>query len=264
MPEPVIDPETGKPIEPEQKMVQVSEEDWQKMQQAMGKLDVFERQFNQTPQEQQSPSRQTGPSLADQLSAFDSQLDSIDDEIDAAVADGNPTKSLRRKRDAIFAQRTRLQIQQEDIAPIREIGLGTMSKLTGEISRQKMPHFEVVKDDYQKLINSLPPDQQVSPEVHKWAYDTAVGQNIDKIVTAEREKTLRESADQAALDVTNASRYTDKDGKEIPKPEDTLGAGAIAALREKGQSVDDYYRSLGYSGWSDHYEKNREYYEGGN
>jgi hypothetical protein len=261
MPNPVIDPGTGKPTEPEVAKVEINADEWRKAQDAMAKLDVFER-MNYNPTQTPAPSKPSGPTLADQLADFESRIDTLDDQIDAASSEGQPTKALRKQRDALAAEKIRLQIRHEDIAPIREIGLNTMSQLTGELSRQKMPHFELVKDDFNKLINSLPPEQRVSSEVHKWAYDTAVGQNFDKLVAAEREKILRETATQAAVDTTNASRYTGKDGKEIPKPEDVLGSGAIHALREKGQSVDDYYRSLGYSGWADHYEKNIEYYGG--
>jgi hypothetical protein len=262
MPEPIIDPETGKPKEggtnnPEPKKIEVDEADWAKLN---ARLDVFEKMYTPqgTPQKQQASQ---GPSLSDQVAKIDADIDALDDQIDDAVQNQKPIKSLTRKRDELNAKRLRLQIQTEDIAPLRDVGLSTMGELTGQFARTNMPHLEIVKDDYQKFLSQMTPDQRVLPKAYEMAYNYAVGQNVDKILEKQKEVVLREATTQSALDATNSTRYMDKEGKEIPKPEDLLGPGAMAALKEKGQSVDQYYKTLGYEGWSDYYQKNKEYIE---
>jgi hypothetical protein len=263
MPDP-IDPTTGKPIaatpDPaaSQTLVTIPKEEWEGLK---AKLDVFDRlgsNFNQQPAEPAAPA---GPSLADQVKDIDSEIDRLDDQIDLAIADQKSIKSLARKRDSLSAKRLRLQIQHEDINPAINSGINTIDQLSAEITRGKMPYYELVKDQMNQILKGIPQSQRMSPEVRQLAYETALGKNMDKVLTAEREKMLREAAAQPALDPTHSGRGASTD-PSVPKARDVLGPGGMAAIREKGQTVDQHFQSRGYKGgWPEYYKKHEDYFK---
>lgn len=272
MPEPKIDPLTGKPIadpnasQPptvdDPNYTVVSKEDLASMR---GKLDAFDKigtNFQQPAAQPQQP-QSSGPTLAEQLQDTQAKIEKLNTQIDQAIADQQPVSKLLSQRDALNSKALRLQIQEEDLGPLRMIGTQALNQLSDTVTRQGMKHFDVVKDDFNSILSTVPEDQRMLPEVRKIVYETAVGRNTDKIFEAEREKILREAAEQQALDTNNNSgRTVDKDGNEIPKPVDILGEGAMAALKTKGQSVDQYYQTLGYTGYQDWWEKTgKEFYE---
>lgn len=262
MSDPVIDPTTGKPATPpggEPKLISIPETEWAEMK---GKLDVFDRLGSRLAEPAAAaPAAPSGPTLASQLADIDKQLEAIDDRIDVAISDQKSVKSLNRERDKLTSQRLRLQITHEDLNPMRTAGMSTLNQLSAEMTRGKMPHYELVKGDFDKILTGLPLEAQMNPETRQMVYRQACGMNIEKITSTEAEKLMRASATQQALDVTKSSRGKDKDGNEIPKPVDVLGAGAIAALREKGQTVEQYYQSRGYAGgWTEYYTKHKDYF----
>ena len=96
------------------------------------------------------------------------------------------------------------------------------------------------------------------------AYNIAVGQNIQKIMDAQKEEILRSASADAALTPDGA---TGRDGaggnSDVPKPKDVLPKDSIAALKNKGISVDEHYKRMGYSGgWVDFWEKRGKAYFG--
>lgn len=272
MPEPIIDPVTGKPKEgnggdPSAPQY-VTPEQYSELK---GRLDTFEKVFDlrgQQPQPApQAPAAPQGPTLADQLAAVDRQIDAYDDKIDAAVKDGDPVSKLMRERDALNAKRLRMQIKSEDIDPAMASGINTINQLTDTVTRSSMPHLAIVQSDYEAALNQMPPDQRMSPQIRQMAYNLAVGQNIEKIMEAENERKLRESQDPPAPQPGSTSRANGGGGggteDGIPKPEDVLSRDTMKALRLKGQTVDDYYKARGYEGWKDFWGKTgKDYFEG--
>lgn len=279
MTEPTIDPLTGKPKVPDAPpanpnappdpnkppadptYVTIDKAEWEGLK---AKLDVFDKigsNFGQ-PAQPAPPPAPSGPTLADQVKEIDTELSTLDDQIDSAISDGKSIKALNRQRDQLNAKRLRLQIQHEDLDPIRTSGMSVINQLSSEISRGKMPHYETVKDDYERILQGLPMDQQMSPDIRQMVYKQAVGDNLDKILALQKEEILREAPAQPAIDPTSSGRSLDSEGHEIPKPKDVLPPEALLALKEKGQTADSYYRSLGYKDWADFYTKRGKTYFG--
>jgi heat shock protein HspQ len=262
MPDPVIDPTTGKPVEGDQNndpaVISIPKEDWEKMQR---RLDVFDAQHLNQNRAPAAPPEPSGPTLADQIKEIDKELDSIDDQIDAAMENRTPIKSLLKKRDTLNAKRTRLEIVHEDIEPMRAAGTQTINQLSDQMTRKNMPYYDLVKNDYEGIISALPTEQQMQPDIRKWAYETAVGRNIGRIQEKEREKILRESSEaNNPPDAGKSSRSSNRKSGEIPSARDFLGDGGMAALREKGETADEHYRKRGFKdGWAGYYEHHKAY-----
>lgn len=263
MPDSNIDPTTGEPIDPDKDkgtLVTIPKEEWDTLK---AKLDVFDKigpalTANQTPP---TPAAPSGPSLADQVKDIDAEISKLDDDIDAAISEQRGIKSLTRKRDQLTAKRLRLQIQHEDINPALQSGINTIEQLSSTVTRGNMPHYDLVKDHMEETLKSLPADQRMNPQIRQLAYEQALGKNMDKLLAAEREKTLREAETQPALDASRNNRGNAGDA-EIPKAKDVLGASGIAAIREKGQTVDEHFKRRGYkNGWADYYKHHEEYFK---
>jgi hypothetical protein len=267
MTDPAIDPKTGQPAEPTgdpPEMIQVNKAEFEEMQKGFlemkGKLDVFDRfgpSFNQQPA---SPAPAKGPTLADQVKEIDEQIDALDAKIDKAIEDREPVSALMRSRDTLNAQRIRMEIKHNDIDPLRDISVNSIDSLSDKVVRGGMEHFDIVKDDYNAILKQIPPEQRMTQQAKQFAYNTAVGQNFTKIFEAKKEAILRDAATQNPPDSASSKQVKDDDGDVIPKPEEVLSKSAFAALREKGQDVDSYYKSLGHKdGWAGYYKRHKNY-----
>jgi hypothetical protein len=255
---PEIDPITGLPIvppddkTPNPDILQIKKEDWDKLNARLDSFDLHGagNQFQQT---QQAPA---GPSIDDQLSAIDRQIDAFDAEIDQAVKDGDPVSKLLKQRDTLSRKYTRLEIKLRDIDPAMGEGIEVIGKISSEMARGKMPHYELVKNDMAKHLNGIPANQRMNPDVQQAAYNMAAGANLDKILAAEREKLLRaDIADPTKTGLNQSTKNKGKSSGGAPDPKSVLSRGAMDALELKGITVDQHYQKLGHKDWADFWEK---------
>jgi len=265
MPEqkPVIDPTTGKPVEPpanDPPMLSVPAEEWGAIK---GKLDTFEKmgaRFDQPPPV--APAAPAGPTFSDQVKEIDGQIGVLNTQIDEAIKGGQGVSALLTERDTLTHKRTRMQIKHEDIDPAMALGVETIDQLSAELARGKMKHYDLVKDDVEDALKGLPAEQRMNPQMRQAAYDIAVGKNIDKILEAQKEELLRKPTDGEGGGEPPASKVRGAGDDTLPKPEDILSRQAIAAIRAKGVTVDEYYKKLGHpEGWKGHFEKHKSHYE---
>jgi hypothetical protein len=262
-----IDPKTGEPGTgegdnsdgqtggtPEQ--VTISKEDWQALQ---TRLDVYERQASyQRPREDrmQKPAVPQGPSFETQVQELEAKIDGLDDKIDDATQNGKPVKAFLREQRKLQAQLTQMQIYHNTVEPLERRGVQTLNYLSKEVTRKGMPYYDLVRDDMDKFLNQVPEDQRSDPQVLKFAYQSCVGAPdvLNKIMAQEKEKILREASNNNAPDLNGSGRQSSKE-KKAPSPGKILGPEAMRALREKGVTVDKHYRSFGYEGWEDYWQK---------
>lgn len=260
MPDPTINPVTGEEeTNPSQsndsnQQVVIDKEQWDSLN---AKLDAFDR-----PATPAAPPPPSGPSFEEQLSKIDSEIAAYDAKIDDAVANQEPFSKILRERDALAARKLRLQIQTEDVAPLRDVGLHTLDQLTDKVTRGEMPYYDIVQETFKQDLAGLSPELRANPEIRKKFYDAAVGKNIDKITSLQKEKLLRDvdSGDLITPGQKN-SRQADA-GDDVPKPEDILGKEAVRAAKSLGYAdMDSFYRSKGYENWKDFYEQNKDFWE---
>ncbi len=256
MTEPIIDPATGKPKEAgngDDNLIQVPSDEWAAVK---AKVDTFEKMgFNVQPPQPVAPPAPSGPSFDEQIRTLDSGIAALNTKVDEAVTESKPVSILLDERDKLTQQRTRLQIKHEDIDPAFSQGIDTINQLSETVTKGQMPYLDLVKQDYESALNSMPVDQRMNPKIRKAAYDIAVGQNVTKIMEAETEKKLRKQSEPVQPPPGSNSRSSGGDQDTVPKPEDVLSRDTIKALRSKGQSADDYYKTLGYKNWDDYWTK---------
>jgi hypothetical protein len=239
--------------------VTVTREEWDAMR---ARLDSFEQdRFNMHYQQPQPPPQPAGPSLSDQLKTFEDDIDKLDDAISESIVEGKPVKDLMKRRSKLEAQRLRLQIQKEDLAPLQEIGLSAIDQLSDRVTRADMPYYDVVKKDLDKHLAGLSREQRANPEVRAMAYQLAVGNNFQKIFDAEMEKRLREQAAKApdANLASRAQKTTFKD-EEVPDFAAVMSKETQLALRDSHMTPDEYYRKWGYKdGWAEFWYKHKDF-----
>jgi len=240
--------------------VSIPKEEWEGIKSRLDSFDMSGAGRNQF----QGPAPQLGPTLDDQLAALETKIREFDSQIDEAVKNGDPVAALLRKRDTLSRESIRLEIKGRDIDPALGEGIGVIEQISSEMSRSKMPHYELVKKDMEKHLAALPANQRMNPQVRQAAYSMAVGQNVEKIMQSEQEKLQRQAAAQA-LD-TGAGGRNSRNGASptpgVPLPKDVLGTEALKALKMKGVSVDQHYQNMGYKGgWPEYWEKTgRDYF----
>lgn len=258
-----IDPKNGDinqnledPNKKKEESISISKEEWQSLK---TRLDVYERQFSQFQKPapiQQTPQVPAGPSYEDEIKAVETQIDTLDDQIEEAIENGKSVKNLRKQQRQLQTKLTRLTVEHESIAPLRRQGMQTLTYLTSEVTRSKMPYYDLVKDDMQAFLNQLSEEQRADPKIQEFAYKSCVGDSkvLTQILAAEKEKILRDAATATVPDVSGSGRGAAQN-KKVPAASKILGPQAMAALREKGISVDQHYKTFGYAGWEDYWEK---------
>jgi hypothetical protein len=157
------------------------------------RLDVFEKvglNLNR-PAPAAAPTAPLGPTLADQVGEIDTAVTALNTKIDAASAENQPISTLLTQRDTLMHKRTRIQIKAEDIDPAMQSGAQTIEQISAKITRADMKHYDLVRDDVESALANLPVDQRMNPTMRTAAYNIAVGQNLDKILDAQKEEILR-------------------------------------------------------------------------
>lgn len=260
---PEIDPLTGKPKE-EQQNVQstpppVSHEEFAALRQ---RLDAFEQ--NAAGNFSPTPTTPSGPTFDDRIVKIDRQIDDLDKQIDEVNEAGKPGLSkLLRERDKLSEQKLRLRIKHEDIDPAFAVGVQTIEQLSTEVTKGGMKYYDIVKKDMEAHLRQLPPEQRMNPQVRQAAYKMAIGDNVDKIMAAQKEEILRSSAENTndAPNGRNGRSSQQQYSAGVPDPKKVLGEGALQALKLKGVSIDQEYRRRGYDGWEDYWNKiGKEYF----
>jgi hypothetical protein len=265
-----LDPKTGLPAESvggeagaqptpgADDMMHISKGDYENMLRNAGKLDFIEKSGGYFGAQPAAPVESARPTLADQLAPFDKGIDEIDKMIDTQVAEGRPVSDLLKKRSALSDQRSEISINAKYVEPLRATGLHTLEQLTERVMGQDMVYKDLpeIKKTMNEFMNQLTPEQKANPETRKAAYELATGKHINVIIASEKEKHMRAAIDNPAPGGGKNSRSLDSKGAEIPEPSKYLNAENIQAIRAKGQTVDEYYRSLSYKGgWAEFWEK---------
>jgi hypothetical protein len=173
--------------------------------------------------------------------------DVTDAELQKALQDGDPA-ALRRMQNANNARL--LAAVQQLVEPLRVTGTKAISDITNRVMRASMPHYELLKNDVDKMLDSLDPAIRMQPETVEHVYNIAVGKNVDKIVATEVEKQLRQSreADAATGGGGDASsRQVETGATELKEFAEIVGPDAMAALKTRKQTPEQFVARQGYA-----------------
>lgn len=257
VPEPKLD-DDGNPIIPaaaEQETVTIPKEEYET---TIKRLDALDLRLTPQAVAPVAPQPAPGPTLDEQVTKFDEQILALGTEIDTAISEQKPVAALMAKRDALNAEKTTLQIRTQHIEPAFAQGVQTIGQLTDEVTKSQMPHLAIpeVKVEYDRFLDTLPPEQTMNPQMRIYAYNLAVGSQHTVILEQQKEVWLREATPpggQTPGDTTGRSQS--QTTHKIPKPEEILSQGNLNALAASGRTVDQHYQSLNYAGWEDFWIK---------
>ena len=201
----------------------------------------------------------------ERITQIDVELKDLAGKADDAVYQGKGVGDLMTRQNQLYAERGELQgqILTQTSDPRLDAGIQTLDALSTEITSGKMPHLAIaeIKGRYDHYIGQLAPEQRMNPEAKMGAYNLAVGENQKKIDELNKQVWLREAEEAATQDPPGGpgSRTPGTPGGP-PTPEQVLSPEALKTIKgSRQQTPDNYYRSLGYEGWDDYYEKNKEY-----
>lgn len=217
------------------------------------RLDYLEKRGPSFTDQPVAPAAPAGPTTQEILDGIEGQIEGVDKEIDDAVQAGTPFTPLTRKRDKLVEQKSDVRFRSQQDA-FQSQGLQLIGQLTDEVVSKKMPHLALVKDDYEKILATMPATGLASPKSKMAAYNLAVGQNMDKIMDLDREKVLRKATDDVKANAAGAGGAgreggaEGKDGKgEAPSFEEHFGTAAMDALKAQGTTPDEYARKQGHT-----------------
>lgn len=230
--------------------------------------------YQAQPQQSQQPVEDPLKPKHDRIAKIDVELDALADAAEKANYDGKGFGEIVKKQNALNRERTDLvaDIRSAATDPRLDVGIQTLDALSSEITAGKMPYITMpeVKASYDKFINQLPAQMRMTPEAKINAYNLAVGANLAAVQEVQKQEWLRSNEEEAAVNTQDAGAGASQSGRSqksaggMPAPEDVLSAEALRSIRTtKHKTPDGYYRSLGYDGWEDYYEQNKDYYEEG-
>lgn len=200
-----------------------------------------------------------------EIVSLDTKIESMNEKIDKAVYEGKGVGALLCERDHLVERKNEIR-NEVKLNEIRRTGVDTLDRLSDQVVRTQMPHLNIpeIKQSYESALTQMDPSVRMNPEIRLAAYHHAVGKNMNIIVESAKQEALRVDTTQTNEISTTTSRATDAESKGgIPTPDKVLSKDNLDAITSVGKTVDEYYKSLGYKGWEDHYETNREFYEGG-
>lgn len=192
-----------------------------------------------------------------EIEEIDTTLQSLDDQIDKAEEkeDLKAVRTLERKRYRLSERKQELRSEQR-ISVAERNAAGVITKLTSQISQQNMPYLKIpeVKDAYEASLNSLDVNFKMTPEGQMAAYNHAVGSNMTKILEVEKEEFMRAQDDINVNDVSGGGPGRGQGGAggggsgddQNPTFEEYFGPGAVQAITEIGQTIEQYCRRRGF------------------
>ena len=200
----------------------------------------------------------------ERIVAIDTQLEDLTKKMDDATYAGKGAGEVMAQQNRLMVERSTLVGQTLIPSPDArmEAGIQTLDALSTEITSGKMPHLTLpeVKNSYERYIGQLTPEQRMNPQAKMGAYNLAVGENLPKIEEAQKQVWLREAEEIATQDGGSPPGPDGKSTGTTPTPAEVLSPEALRSIKgSRHRSPENYYRSLGYEGWDDYYEKNKEY-----
>ncbi len=211
----------------------------------MGRLDAFDRKF-----EESSPIVDTVPvanQYEDELKTIDSSLATLDEQI-AKTDDVAEMNKLWQKRTNLSNKRQELKTDSR-ITQAELNAAHTISQLTSKVISSEMPLLSVktVKDSYESNLAALQPNQRATLQGQEYAYNLAVGNNIEDVVVYRQEIEQRKAADILVGDLGGGGGKKIVNAEDdIPSFSDYVGKDALQAIKAAGMTIDTYIKRHGF------------------
>lgn len=224
------------------------------------------QQAYRPPQAPAPPPEDPNKEARARIAEIDSELAGLSKKAEEAAYAGKGMDVVWQAQNKLQSERGELQakIYTNTTDPRIDAGLQTLDALSTEITSGKMTNLKIpeVKERYDYYVNQIPIEQRMDPKAKMGAYHLAVGENFTVIQEAQKQEWLREAENPPTQDQGGSGDGRTQDGKSggIPSPDTILSPEAMRSIKtSRHHNPDAYYQSLGYAGWEDYFEKNKEY-----
>lgn len=198
-----------------------------------------------------------GPSVAD----LQSQIQTLDEQIDLAVQEGKPIVALQRQRDSLRDQK----FEVERLVPLRVQGANSINSLTIDAVRRDDPYFVKYEKEIMALLGpSMQQGQALTVEIVREALSLIKGRHINEILNDDRAEATRKSKLESQAPLPSATTGRSRQTAQ-PKTPDTIkdrfgapGDEAFNVKRGKGYTEDTFARRLGYKDKADWFARDDE------
>ncbi len=198
-----------------------------------------------------------GPSVGE----LDSQIVSLNSEIDQAVANGGNVSALLTKRDHLRDQKFEI----ERVAPLRMQGGQSINEVVLDSIARSDPYFTKYKDEVMALIApAIKQGTVLRLEMVKEATNLVKGRHTDEILATDREEIVRRGKIQPADMPGSVSGRSLSAAGAVAAKESVLeifgdrAEAAFQSKRDKGIDEEAFARRLGYKDKREWFAKTRE------
>jgi hypothetical protein len=198
------------------------------------------------------------------MPAMPEPADITDQEIDAAVLQGQGAAARIRALVDRAVNAATSRIIEQHVKPLQEYGVNTLSELSRRVTAGRMKYYDRFKKEIDERLNALSPDVRANPVVIETIYNAVVGAHADELAREAAEAAVRQAQDASqqtgkSEPGTGAGREALEKDSDVPSIDKYLGpllGDGLEALQHKGPGVDPdaFARGLGYKDWA-HYMK---------
>jgi len=247
------------PVEP--KPSYATKEDFAELKGMVEGLSASFRNFGEP--RRREPEQPRGPSTEEQMAQIDGKLEQLYEQFEVAVQEGKGASKIQREISKLENAKADVKYGAR-IDELRTFGTMAISQLSGRVASKEMELLKIpeVKEAYDESINSMTPDQRMSPEVLDAAYRYAIGKNVDKVLDFKIQENLRKTTEEAPVQTPTGGPGRTKsqadDPNRIPDPTEVLPIEAIEAVKQHPKyqgNFDAMYKAQGYKSWEDYWAK---------
>lgn len=177
---------------------------------------------------------------------------SVDDaEFDAAVNEGKGLGTVVRKLISAEIGRAIHGVVRDEIAPLRDSGLGAIDNLTGRVLAADMPWYtkdaqvRTEVDEMLARMKAQNPALSIQPEARLNTYNMVIGRHYTRLSELEAAERAR-AAERPAGAAGAPSGGRGPVAPEGPDPTRYFGADFRDTLAAQGMELDAFARKLGY------------------
>lgn len=178
-----------------------------------------------------------------------------DEQLNTALAGDAPATAVRT-----LVQREIERIRQQEIEPLKQVGLGALHDLARRSAVPEMRFYGRFQKEIDAYVSRLDPALRSRPETWKVAHDAVVGMHHDELAREAVEEAIRKAREpQDDGGKGHGGQAVAEAADEKPATFEALvGADAMLLLKQRGISPDEYARRLGYKDATDFVAKANE------
>ncbi len=136
------------------------------------------------------------------------------------------------------------------VAPMRTQGTASISTIAKQNAKNTLPYYSMFTSEIDDYVGKLDPSLQANPEIYKFAHDSIVGQNVEKVMKLEQEKKLRAEQEHDITHQqtpgTNRQGGGDDEPGKVQPPKEFFDARGLQLLLDQDITADKHAKNMGF------------------